>query len=406
MSQQPPVESEFFEEGDWVLCVTSSPDGMAGAASPWIGCALSNGEIQVYDQGRLHGLQTYTHDALVTDLVNDVTNLNTLVASAVDGTVAIFDIRQAHQPACRIKLPRPEEEALSVSLGFNGGIAAVASNKAKIHFFDVRNTSGSLGAYNQVHTDEITRVRFQTKSAPGTMATTTSTLVSAAEDGLVGVYDTSQPSEESAIQNVLSVQSAVREIGFFGPQFDAIYCLTGSEGLMLYQKDDPTCRKDFGTNLRSQLIQEIPPTAANKNNGCLPVIEYLVDCHWDIYRQELQLLAGSAHGDCVTYNVGDQGISFRNRLNGGHRGVVRAWNHLSSNIFVTVGEDARLCEWNQVSTTTAALGTCSSTPTTMQSPVIVARSSAVKRKDRGSLSRPGGSKLRRPRSRMTAAAPY
>jgi WD40 repeat protein len=406
-------DADFFEEGDWVLCVTSSPHG-SSQALPWLACGLSNGEIQVHDQNRLHGLQTYNHDALVTDLVNDVSNPNALIASAADGTVTIFDIRQAHRPAFQAKLARPDEEALSVSMGFDGGIAAVGTNKSKIHFFDVRNAGGILGSYSQAHTDEITRVRFQTTTAPGIMTTsttTTSTLVSAGEDGLVVVYDTSQPSEEAAIQNVLSVQSAVREVGFFGPQSDGIYCLTGSESLLLYHKDDSVCRKDFGPNLRNDLAHQILGSSANNHNNhneCPSPIEYLVDCHWDMNRQELQLLAGNSRGDCAIYNVGDQGISLRNRMQGGHRGVVRAWNHLSSSVFVTVGEDARLCEWNQVSN---SFGVMTPTVPARQPTVLVATTgsststSATKRKDPGQLSRPGGGKMRRPRSRMTAQ-PY
>jgi WD repeat-containing protein 89 len=397
-------DADFFEDGDWVLCVTSSPSSQA---SPWLACGLSNGEIQVYDQNRLLGLQTYHHDALITDLVSDVSNPNALVASAADGTVTIFDIRQAHNPAYQARLARSEEEALTVAIGFDGGIAAVGTNKAKIHFFDLRKAVGILGSYSQAHTDEITRVRFQTTTAPGLMATTTSTMVSAGEDGLVVVYDTSQPSEEAAIQNVLAVQSAVREVGFFGPQFDGIYCLTGSESLMLYHKDDSVCQKNFGPSLRNDLSQQIMEAAANNNkinHGCTTPVEYLVDCHWDVTRQELQLLAGNSQGDCAMYNVGDHGIRFRNRMSGGHRGVVRAWNHLSSNVFVTVGEDARLCEWNQVS---SLFGMSASVNPGIQPVVLVAGGTAVpKRMDRGQhLPRPGGGKMRRPRSRMTAS-PY
>jgi WD40 repeat protein len=399
--------SDYFEDGDWVLCVTSCSDTSGG--SPWIGCALSNGEIQVYDQTRLLSLQTFHHDALVTDLVRDVSNPHHLVASAADGTVTIFDVRQSNQRACQVKLPRPEEEALSVSVGFDGAIAAVGSNKAKVHFFDIRDTRSVLGTYNQAHTNEITRVRFQTISSPGAMTTTTPILVSAAEDGLACVYDTSQASEEAAIQNILAVQSPIREIGFFGPQSDAIYCLTGSENLMLYHKDDSVCRKDFGPNLRSVLSQQL--SSLTPSNGSPASIDYLVDCHWDTARQELQLLAGNAQGEAAVYQVGEQGLCLQNRLQGGHRGVVRAWNALSTSVFVTVGEDARMCEWNRV--LHAVGGGSGHVPSSLllsapqsKPTEIVMSNAARKRINTRPLSRPGGGgKTRRPRSRMTAS-PY
>lgn len=404
--------SDYFEEGDWVLCVTSSSTSSCNPA--WIGCALSNGEVQTYDQTKLHSLQTYHHDSLVTDLVRDVSNPYSLIASSADGTVTIYDIRQAYTAASQLKLPRLGEEALSVSMGFHGTIAAVGSNKAKIHFFDLRGTGGVLGTYNQSHTNEITRVRFQTiaSSSPGSniMATTTPILVSAAEDGLACVYDTSQITEEAAIQNVLAVQSPVREIGFFGPQSEGIYCLTGSESLQLYHKDDSVCRHDFGPNMRHYLTQIFSEQLGGQNGAnrrSMTNIDYLVDCHWDQDRQALQLLVGNGQGDTALYQVGDHGVNVLNCLRGGHRGVVRAWNFLSSNVFVTVGEDARMCEWNRVSNVfgagSATMPISSLLP--QKGPEILVASSGGAKRGNGVLAKPGGGKVRRPRSRMSAS-PY
>jgi hypothetical protein len=58
-------------------------------------------------------LQTYHHDPLITDLVINVSNPNSLVASAADGTVTIFDICQAL------------DRLSTVMIGFDGGIAAL-----------------------------------------------------------------------------------------------------------------------------------------------------------------------------------------------------------------------------------------------------------------------------------------
>lgn len=403
--------SDYFEEGDWVLCVTSS--SISSCNPPWIGCALSNGEVQTYDQTKLHSIQTYNHDSLITDLVRDVSNPYSLIASSADGTVTIYDIRQAYHAATQVKLPRLGEEALSVSIGFQGSVAAVGSNKAKIHFFDLRGTGGVLGTYNQSHTNEITRVRFQTvPSSPGNaiMASTTPILVSAAEDGLACVYDTSQITEEAAIQNVLAVQSPVREIGFFGPQAEGIYCLTGSESLQLYHKDDSVCRHDFGPNMRQYLTQILTEHVGGHDTyrPSITNIDYLVDCHWDQDRQALQLLVGNCQGDTALYQVGEHGVSLMNRLRGGHRGVVRAWNFLSSNVFVTVGEDARMCEWNRASnlfgTGSPTLPSSSFLP--QKGPEILVGSTGTGAK-RGNvvLAKPGGGKMRRPRSRMSAS-PY
>eukprot|EP00980_Cylindrotheca_fusiformis_P012373 scaffold3036_cov117-Cylindrotheca_fusiformis.AAC.12 len=361
----------YFEDGDWVLCVAAS--------RMWVGCALSNGEIQVYDKQRMHIQQNYHYDIPVTDIAVDHSNPNTVATSAPDGTITFFDIRMRH-PAIRMKLERPEEEALSLSLGFDGNIAAVGSNRGKIHFFDVRSNR-TLGTYKNTHTSDVTKVRFQALPPLGHTVTCTPTLLSASEDGLACVYDTTQSSEEAALQNVLSVQSPIREIGYFGPNSEAIYCLTGDETVKLYNVNSSACHKDYGQHLRSHLSKQV-----QTYSGCS--IDYLVDCYWDGSLQELLLLAGSANGEAGVFRVTEQGISLMHHLNGGHRGVVRGWAPLSTAVFVTAGEDARLCEWNR-----SIMSMSPGKPT------------RIIQSERRGIPKSGGGKVRRPHSRM-AQHPY
>lgn len=209
-------------------------------------------------------------------------------------------------------------------------------------------------------------------------------LVSASEDGLACVFDTTQPSEETALQNVLSVQSPIREVGFFGPQSDAIYCLTGDETLKLFHKDNSVCQKDFGQQLRPYLSSKFP---SDPNSAFS--IDYLVDCQWDYSRQELLLLAGNANGDSGLFQVTEQDIALVSNLRGGHRGVIRSWIPLTPSVFVTVGEDARMCEWNRLSQQIK--------DGRKATEIIVASS----RKRTGVEPKAGGGKIRRPRSRLT-----
>jgi WD40 repeat protein len=375
---------DYFDDGDWVLCVA------ANDATARIGCALSNGEIQIYDQNTLHNLHTYSnHDALVTEMTFDTCNPHLLATTATDGSLMLYDIRQQQQqnggPAMAYtNLLRQDEESLSLSMGFDGAIAAVGSSRGKIHFMDTRSNRGLLGTYHEAHTKEVTRVRFRDPSSP--------VLVSGSEDGLACVFDTSQPTEESAITNILTVESPIREVGFFGPQREAIYCLTGSESLRLYHKDDAVCRKDFGSQFRDYLNGQIGSAQDNTiSSAASGRMEYLVDCHWDGQSQELVLLAGSSMGDGAIFRVGDHAVSPMLYLRGGHRGVIRAWS-CSRSSFLTVGEDARLCEWNHHSS-----GSSSSNNRGNQ--IIMAR------KRQGGPMAPRGGKLRKPRSRMSAS-PY
>eukprot|EP00537_Pseudo-nitzschia_pungens_P011305 CAMPEP_0172383710 /NCGR_PEP_ID=MMETSP1061-20121228/1548_1 /TAXON_ID=37318 /ORGANISM="Pseudo-nitzschia pungens, Strain cf. pungens" /LENGTH=449 /DNA_ID=CAMNT_0013112039 /DNA_START=104 /DNA_END=1453 /DNA_ORIENTATION=+ len=408
---------DYFDDGDWVLCLATND------VHHRVGCALSNGEVQIYDQNTLHLLHTYQRNSLITEMSFETFDANLLAATANDASLTLYDIRQPTNPAVAMtNMLRPDEEALSLSVGFDGNIAAVGSSKGKIHFFDIRNKRGILGTYSQAHTNEVTRVRFQSIESrlPGsncTRRTATPMLVSGSEDGLACVFDTSKTTEESAITNILTVQSPLREVGFFGPKSEAIYCLTGSENLLLYHKDDAVCRKDFGPRFREYLGHQMAryeqgTPAAPSSSSSLPPMEYLVDCSWDSGRQKLSLLAGSSRGDGAMFDVGEQEVTPLHYLRGGHRGVIRAWssNPVRSS-FLTAGEDARLCEWTIATPGScagdhghghpAATATATATATANKNQIIVAK----RKREGGPVAGSGGGKLRKPRSRMSSA-PY
>ena len=87
-------------------------------------------------------------------------------------------------------------------------------------------------------------------------------------------------------------------------------------------------------------------------------VDFLVGCVWDGTANELGLLAGNAEGDGVVCKVEAGCLTVKRVLSGGHRACVRAFvpclssgwlggaGGASSCVFLTGGEDARLCEWN------------------------------------------------------------
>mmetsp|Transcript_12312 Transcript_12312/g.23558 ORF Transcript_12312/g.23558 Transcript_12312/m.23558 type:complete len:407 (-) Transcript_12312:74-1294(-) len=321
--------SSLYEGGDWVLCLAASSNSIA--------CALSSGEVQVYDQERLHLTQTFPRGApasyssmapaTITSLVY-APKSPVLVSTDTSGALAVMDLRQG-QRTTRISLPTP---ALSLGLGYEEGhLAAVGSDRGRIHFTDLRQPGSLLGTYIDSHTDDVTQVTFCQQNNP-TM------LLSGAEDGLVCVFDTTQPTEETARKSVCSVGTAVRHVGFCGNNSSNIYCLTGSETLSLWHVESATAVRDYGWETRSRLSQ-----AAGI------AIDYVVDAGWNETTKQLMVMAGTSAGDSVLYSLGGNSNEFRAEylLQGGHRGVVRAWTPLQPTMsaFMTAGEDARLCEW-------------------------------------------------------------
>lgn len=360
--------SSPYDESIWVLEVAASQE--------WVSCGLSNGDVNVYDQKNLQLIRTYprlpgesSSSCTLTDLTTSGAHL--LTTSASNGRVCVVDVRQPI-PALTFNVPG-NEEALSVSLGYDGVLEAVGSNKPLVHFHDIRQNGSLLGTYEDAHTEEVTRVRFQTQQSP--------ILITASEDGLACIFDTSKPSEEAALSSVLNVQSPLRQVGFFGPSLEGVYCLTGSETLSAWHYESAQRLCDFGADVRQKLSTLAEGAAVN----------YLVDCQWDASRQELSLLAGNHAGDAYMYKVDAGALSLSHSLKGGHRGDVRAWCSLSNNnLFVTVGEDARICEWNRLGNQTV---------------VTAGESVPVKRPQRCTPPKHGGGPSKRPRSK-TNASPY
>lgn len=345
-----PSASNCYDEGHYVLHMANSK---SKSSNPLLSCALSDQSVLTYDRETLkkvHSVQK-CHSGPISDLCfsqignNSNPQVPMVVTSGLDGTVKIFDLRMnASQNGngvarAALEMKVPDNEALSVSIGYDGALAAVGGSKGNIHFFDLRNVSSHngtstnpLGTYVDAHTEEVTKVRFQNVvGADG--YETTSLLVSAGEDGLACIHDTSQPSEETALKSVLNVQSPLRDVNFFGPSLEGIYCLTGSETMSVWHHDSAQRMSDYG-DVRNML---------SINSGI--EINYLVGCHWN--GNELNLLAGNAQGDCAMFNVAANSITAKQVLKRGHKSCIRAFVSSSPhNYIITGGEDSRLCEWN------------------------------------------------------------
>ena len=153
-------------------------------------------------------------------------------------------------------------------MGYAGSLAAVGTDMARISFFDLRcqtssllssSTSSSkstalLGNYIDAHTDDVTCVKFQTipstasatngcngsntnTTATTTATTTTTVPATASEDGLINIYNPSASTEETALLSVINVNCPIRNITFFGPNYQGLAVLTGNESMVCYHWD-------------------------------------------------------------------------------------------------------------------------------------------------------------------------
>ena len=369
----------LYEHGDWVLCLVSSNDTVS--------CALSNGQVQVYDQQRLHlvtqfdysssGSSTTTTSSSSSNnnnttrtMVKDLCygpNGNTVVAVGDQGKLVLLDLRQSQQQqAAALQTSYSSPVTLeSISLGFQGTIAAAGSAKGKIHFFDLRMTRSLSSTYGDSHTDALSQVVFASESSP--------ILLSGAEDGLACCFDTRQPTEELALQSVCNVGTPLRRVGFcganggggggddttknhhqnhgFADDPKTIFCLTGSETASLWDWEKGTCLQQFGGfELRQNLTQSL--AAVSSVGGAAMNLDYLIDAHWDTASSELLMATGNSAGEGAVFRLSRQAPDQWQPchvLHGGHRGVIRAWCplHYAPSMMLSAGEDARLVEWNR-----------------------------------------------------------
>ena len=336
-----------YEKGDWVLCLACAPKT--------ISCALSNGNVQVYDQNTLFPVHSYipvNNGALVTDMMygQDFGESSLLWTSGCDGSVVAKDFRQPESIIAQsvnissLKDSSSHESALSLALGLDGNVLAVSTSRARIHFLDVRKMPSTdialllLGTYVNSHNSAITQVRFH--------PTDSSLLLSAGEDGLACIYNITKPSEDQALESVMNIGVPCRRIGFCDSG-NHIYCLTGSETVSVWDWNAATCLNNFGNfGVRNTL----------KSLSSLP-IDYLVDATWDPMGQEFVLCAGNNSGNMAVFHCEMKPNSswhLRDRLTGGHHGVVRDWCPVVDNggispstVMFSAGEDARLCEWKR-----------------------------------------------------------
>jgi len=238
-----------------------------------------------------------------------------------DKTVKFWDLRSG-APTMTIPF---QQEVWSLSVGCGDSLLLTGTNE-KALFYDVR-AQRFLGSYGESHIDPITRVRFHPSNP--------SFVVTASEDGVVCFFDCRVPDEDDALESIINVESAVSKIGFFGPNAENIFCLTGTETLDLW-------------NLwTAERIHHYDTLREDCNTNGVPT-DYLIDCVYDHQSTELFLLAGDHNGTVNVLNVGGGNAQLRHEAayKGGHKACIRTAYYDPDQIMLyTGGEDARMCQW-------------------------------------------------------------
>jgi WD40 repeat protein len=133
------------------------------------------------------------------------------------------------------------------------------ANSSPVYIWDQRNVSAPQLSLIESHTDTVTSLQLH--------PTLPKLLLSSSTDGLVNIFDTSQPEEDDALYQVINHGSAIAHAGFMYPSTD-IFALGTDETMGFYalqsqkEEEEEPAPKIFG-DVREPL-------------GC----EYLAKMHW------------------------------------------------------------------------------------------------------------------------------
>lgn len=325
-AQQQGSFSSESDMGEYVFAIDIFADRLKLAAS------VSDNTIGIYDTSTMSLLSKLSGH---TDCINTIEashiDPHILYSIASDKTVAVWDIRtQVPQMVSHL----PGEETLALSVGMDDKLLS-ASTDTSILFYDIRagvtnyaagnKRANVLGQYDDMHSDLICQLKFN-RSNPVILS-------SAAEDGLICVYNMSTFSADDAVVSILNTECPVRKFGYFGPTGEGVYALSTVESASFWHYPS------------SQRVTSFPDIRATLG------VDYLVDCFSTSTASDpddkLYLLGGTYSGNAVVTCVEPSGLSGASQSNAAHSATIRCCCPLPGGRLATGGEDARLSFWRQ-----------------------------------------------------------
>lgn len=308
-----------YEEGCYVL------DGCLVADNTVMAFATSSQKIRCYDSRTTTFLfELNSHNGPITDMVTVPVAHPSLLFSCQDNTgVMISDVRMGKPVHFLSELTQSGMQSYSLSVSEDGLELALATN-GDVQFVDTRTWS-SIRSIPQLHTDEITRLRFCGSS----------TLCTAGEDQLVNFVNTKELNEDDMMLNIMNCEEVITRMAFHSP------ATIGASG-------EPYTTNGVVTLIGSCENAYVCPLVDGVHETKIPrpnFETYLVDfCAW---QQSLCLVNGSKDDDA---NIGPLGmLRFPDgapvgSLRGAHNELGRCVMSLGDTL-VTGGEDGTIAYW-------------------------------------------------------------
>ncbi|KAJ3147007.1 WD repeat-containing protein 89 [Geranomyces michiganensis] len=291
-----------------------------------VAAPTSTGQVHLFDTSTLAGLGSLTvadgnHDTLK-QIIFDTANPSLVYAGSASGAVRLWDVRTG-QLGLTFQCDKP---VLTVAINSSQTMLAAGTElvgeDSEICIWDVRNQQTPAARFLECHSDDITQLRFH-PSNPLAM-------ISGSTDGLVCLYNLETLEEDDALYQVVK-EDSISKIGFFGPHYEYIYCLTHMETFSLYKFLEGDKVFTFG-----DVRGEAPETK----------VDYLIDCAYDERGERMFLITGDQNGNLAILHVNLGHLDVVHTLNGGHSDIVRgaAWD-LQRETLISGGEDGVISLW-------------------------------------------------------------
>jgi len=303
-----------FEEGVYLL------DGVLSHDDRCMSFSASNQLIKTYDvRSGAHVCDMVGHSEPITDLVTCRSNTSILYSCQQNTGVMISDLRVGKAVHFLTELTTSGMESYSLSVDPSGNRLALAVN-GDIQLIDTRTWTSCGNPIMDIHSDEITRIRFCNDNW----------LCTAGEDHLINVLDLAAK-EDDMMLDVINAGEVVHKMHWH-PEQNVVTATGSCENAWIINltpgsRETKICRRDFDTYCVDFA------TLDNKSTLAMVLGRSSEESHCAL--------------DVVSCTPGSEG-QVRGSLTNGHKEIARVCLSLGDRL-ITAGEDSSICVWSTAS---------------------------------------------------------
>lgn len=319
-----------YDDGVYVL------DGCLLSDNAVMAFTTSSQKVRCYDaRTTTHLFELVGHNAPITDVVTCAAQPQLLFTSQDNTGVMISDMREGRPVHFLSELIGSGKKSSSLSVSDDGNVLALATD-GEVQLVDTRTWS-SIRAIEELHTDEITRIRFCGSRV----------LCTAGEDQMVNFVDTQELDEDEMMMNIFNCGEVVTRMSYFAP------ALLSTETLNGFSSGCPD-GKPFGPGGLVTLV------GSCENCWIAPLTEGVMETkvlrpNFETYQVDFVAWQGSLGH--VTGSKDDEGnagpLQFAlhpastavAELAGAHREVARVAFSAGHSSLITGGEDGTIAYW-------------------------------------------------------------